>query len=448
MRLSENFLELMACPETGESISLEDNQLVSQTSQCHYPVINGIPWLFRHPLHSMVDWSIKLNHFNQILTDEIRQLKNDLKKSKQITQPRLKHLLAGKEAFQQQVTQLVSPILSAKVASKPVYDALSDRAPHTQNLLSYEANLYRDWIWGDEENQVSCEIVMKQIANLKPAKLLVLGAGSSRLAHDIHSKLDNTLTIANDINPLLLFAANQILSGNSLDIVEFPAHPINTESVAILHTIKATDTWPDNFYLMFSDAATPSLKAESMDLVVTPWLIDIQPFDLVQFMKCINHYLPVNGHWVNFGSLVFNQKRDALCYSIDEIKELALEAGFEIETMDSQTIPYLKSPYNAGHRIETVYSWRAKKVKHIHQQVNLQNLPDWILDINKPIPTTKDIQSFSFSHQLYAELSGKINGKQSISQIAKKIARERSMDEQEATAMVKNFYLKIVQNTI
>ncbi|TQV76545.1 hypothetical protein FLL45_00855 [Aliikangiella marina] len=447
MNITPQFIDLMACPESGENLSLKDNQLVSQQSKCHYPVINGIPWLFRHPLHSMVDWSVKLNHFNQIFSDDIRQLKNELKKASDYTQPRLEKLLSGKTLFQQAVIELVSPILSAKVASKPVYDALSDRAPHTQNLLSYEANLYRDWVWGDEENKLSAKIIMQRIGTLQPKNVLVLGAGSCRLAYDIHRLLGSATTIANDINPLLLFAANKILSGEALEIVEFPAHPINTESVALSHSIAGLEKWPDNFYLLFSDAATPAIKSAAIDLVVTPWLIDIQPFELRKFMTCLNHYLPMGGHWVNFGSLVFNQSREALCYSIDEIKALAHEAGFEIEESESQVIPYLKSPHNAGYRMETVFSWRARKVKEVKQTESLQNLPNWILDINKPIPATREIQSFAFSHQLYAELAGKIDGKHSIVQIAKKIAREKSMDEQEAISMVKNFYLKIIQES-
>ena len=164
-------------------------------------------------------------------------------------------------------------------------------------------------------------------------------------------------------------------------------------------------------------------------------------------MKSINHYLPLGGQWINFGSLVFNQKRDALCYSIDEVRALAKDAGFQIESIKNDQIPYLKSPFNAGHRVETVYSWRAIKTHHTQLRTTLQNLPAWILDIEKPIPTSREFQSFAFNHTLYAELVNKINGKRSTRQIAQNLAKEHSMDVNEAITMVKDFYLKIVKET-
>lgn len=448
MDLAQQFVSLLACPKTGSEISVKDNQLVSTQDQVHYPIINGIPWLFRNPLHSMVDWSVKLNHFNQVLSDEVRVLQNDLKKSQGPTKQRLQMLSEGKQKFQTTVNQLVSPILKAKVSSKPIYDALSDRAPNTQNLLSYEANLYRDWVWGDEENQLTCDLIFDKLAQSEINNMLVLGAGSCRLAYDLHQKIQPSITIANDINPLLLFAAKQILSGNDLSIAEFPLHPRGLKNIVLDHQIKGCEKQPENFYLLFSDAATPALAKHQFDLLITPWLIDIQPFELSKFLKSINYYLPIGGQWLNFGSLVFNQNREALCYSIDEIHSIAKKAGFDIEAISEHEIPYLKSPHNAGYRMENVCCWRAIKTEHAEPIKDLQNLPQWILDINQPIPNTKEIQSFAFSHQLYAELAAKIDGKKSINQIAKRISREKAMDENEAIAMVKNFYLKIIQQTL
>ncbi|WP_164503449.1 hypothetical protein [Pleionea sediminis] len=447
MQITEAELAVLNCPKTNSPLSLSEGQLVSEKDSVHYPIINDVPWLLKNPLHSMVDWTIKLNHFNQVLTDEIRVLVNEIKKSSGETARRLTLLCEGKVRFQQQVTQLVAPILKAKVASKPIYDALSDRAPHTQNLLSYEANLYRDWVWGGEENNESLDIIKKVIDEQSINNILVLGAGSCRLAYDLHCSLTPKLTLANDINPLLLFAAKEILWGDGLTIEEFPLHPKAIDSVVVTHEIESIKDTPDNFSLLFSDATKPAIKAASMDTVVTPWLIDIQPFELSQFLAAVNHYLPRGGQWINFGSLVFNQNRDALCYSIDEIKDVALKAGFEIEDIKQNTIPYLKSPYNAGYRMETVWSWRAVKVKEVQLKKELENLPDWLIDIEKPVPNNRTFQSFAFSHQLYLDIASKVDGKKSIKDIAKKFAKERSIEPNEATSMIKDFYLKIIRES-
>ena len=112
MDLDQQFVSLLACPKTASGLEIKDNQLVSDKDAVHYPIINGIPWLFKNPLHSMVDWSVKLNHFNQVLSDEIRVLQNDVKKAQAETKRRLELLLEGKKAFQMTVNHLVSPILT------------------------------------------------------------------------------------------------------------------------------------------------------------------------------------------------------------------------------------------------------------------------------------------------------------------------------------------------
>ena len=444
MKLSNALIPLLQCPETGESLAISDDALTSEKSGLNYPVMLGIPWLNAHPLHSMVDWSVKLNHFHTVVSEEIEQLNYEIQQVDNQTRQRLALLLEGKTQFLQQVTDLVSVITTTKVASKPVYDALSDRAPNTQNLLSYEANLYRDWVWGDEENDISAELVVDKIANQTIDNMLVIGAGSCRLAYDLHLKLKPGNTIANDINPLLLFSAERILFGDGLEITEFPMQPRRLENVAITHQIKSATNPGDNFHLLFSDASKPSIKAGSCDLVVTPWVIDIQPFELGLFLDAINYYLPVGGSWINFGSLVFNQDRDAYCYSVDEVKDIARKSGFDIEELSEHEIPYLKSPYNAGWRVENVWCWRAVKTADVSQQHELQHLPDWLLDPGQVIPVNQEIQNFAFSHQTYAEIAGYIDGKHSLERIGRKFARKHKMDEQEATAMIKTFYLNML----
>ncbi len=446
MNLQNTLIPLLRCPETGETISLtsEGDALTSTQSGINYPVMRGIPWLNPHPLHSMVDWSIKLNHFHTILNEEIQVLSSELNHAENETKQRLSLLLQGKQDFLSQVTDLVSVITQTKVASKPLYDALSDRAPNTQNLLSYEANLYRDWVWGEEENQLSVGLVSDKVNTDKIDNMLVIGAGACRLAYDLHHELTPGNTIANDINPLLLFSAEQILFGDGLTINEFPMQPRSSDYVSLTHKIAAKQNPGDNFHLLFSDAVKPALQAGCCDLVITPWVIDIQPFELSEFLSAINHYLPIGGSWINFGSLVFNQDRDAYCYAIEEVNAIAESTGFRIEEISEHEIPYLKSPYNAGWRMENIWCWRAVKIADVSMTDDLQHLPNWILDPTVPIPANSEINNFAFSHQTYADIAAYIDGNHSIERIGRKFARKNKMDEQEATAMIKNFYLKML----
>ncbi|MGX5174539.1 hypothetical protein ACUR5C_11020 [Aliikangiella sp. IMCC44653] len=454
--LSKGFISKLRCPKSGSSLQQVDTQLASTSTHTesteHYPIINGIPWLNKNPLHSMVDWSVKLNHFNQVLSEEVNLINNELKSCSEIVKPRLQTLCKGKQNFIQQVNELVSPVLKAKVASKPVYDALTDRVPHTQNLLAYEANLYRDWVWGEQENRVTADFAYSMLQQTTNNEMLVIGAGACRLAYDLHQKISlhsqNNITVANDINPLLLFAANQILFGPGLTIGEFPPAPKTDKDIFINHEIPACHNPPENFHLLFSDAATPALQAESFDTIVTPWVIDIQAHELSEFMRALNHYLPIGGQWINFGSLVFNQKKQAMRYSLSEIKQLAKVCGFEIEIERQIETPYLKSPYNAGYRMENITGWRAKKIQHCKHNPNLQVLPHWLTQTELPIPKTKEIQAFAFTHNMYADLASLIDGKLSLQQIAQKLAKEQAIDKAEALAMLKKFYLQLVQQKL
>ncbi|NVJ49688.1 MAG: hypothetical protein HWE11_04830 [Gammaproteobacteria bacterium] len=441
--LTEQWFSLLRCPQTQQPLTRNNDLLLTPEQKLSYPIINNIPWLLANPTHSVVDWSIKLNHFTQVVSREVQSLTQQAAASSGLTQQRLIALAEGKARFFQDVKALMQPLLTAKVASKALYDTLSDRAPNTQNLLSYEANLYRDWVWGEQENAAYKAMVVPLLPETPAPKLAVLGGGAGRLAYDLACNIEDGLVINIDINPLLMFAAKAILFGDGLAIDEFPFHPKDLTSIAVRHQIDSIDYSKDNLKLLFADGARPAIEKGSMDAVITPWLIDIQPLALTKFLRSLNNYLSVGGTWINFGSLVFQQQRESLCYSIDEIKALAARCGFEITVLDSQEIPYLKSPYNAGYRMETVWVWQAKKVADVALAEDPQHLPQWILEDSIPIPNTNAIKNAAFSHALYAELLKQVDGKRSLASITRKFARENHVDPKEAYQLIKDFFLKL-----
>ncbi len=444
MPLAADLLELLVCPAGGGALCLRDQVLVGGDESRVYPIVNNVPWLLPNPGNSLSDWSAKLNHFNQVLLSEITTLEKESRHARDATRARLELLLRGKRAFIRRVSELLYPVVSAKAASKAAYDALRDRAPQLQNLLSYEANLYRDWVWGEEENALTAQIVDARLGDRACEKIVVLGAGAGRLALDIHKMRQPKITVATDINPLLVMAAEYLLSGQSMAMYEFPLQPRKTEFVAVEHRIEG-ETKPDNFHFVFSDANKPCFKPGAFDVVLTPWLIDIQPLELGRFLKQLNQYLPEGGTWVNFGSLVFNQKREALCYSVEEVRGIAKAQGFSVEDLHEHEIPYLKSPYNAGYRVERVWSWSARKVSHVNAVKSPQVLPTWLLDGRQPLPMADYFRQFSHTHRIYAQLAAEVDGKTSLNKIARKFARQNHMDEQEAVQLVKNFFIDLHQ---
>lgn len=439
MNNSQAFLDLLSCPETGQSLSLSEGQL--SADGISYPLVAGIPWLVAHPRNSLLDWGAKLNHFQQTLLKEISELERAREGSEGAVHDRIECLLLAKKDFVLELSKLLEPITQTKVASVEQYNALLDRAPTTQNLLSYEANIYRDWQWGDEENKLSLDMVL-EFAPDKLGKLCVVGAGACRLALDLHREAKPELTVATDINPLFLLAVNKLISGEDFLLTEFPLHPKLTEYVAIKHRMNALAERPDNFHLCFADSAKPPFKKHAFDTVLTPWLIDIQPHEFTRFLKQLNQYVPKGGRWINFGSLVFNQARESLCYSSDEVVELAAAAGFEIEEMSQREIPYLKSPYSAGYRMENVWTWEAIKRDDIEAEEGIQVLPDWLLDTNKAIPKTAEFSAQREQSLFLADVLGRIDGYTSVGELAQSLARSNQGDEEEFQSLLLRFFLQ------
>lgn len=445
MTFDDQLLPMLRCPTGGGALTRQGAILKSDDGAHDYPLINGVPWLLPHPRNSLLDWGAKLHHLQQVILAELEQLERDGKKSTGITRQRLATMHAAKQAFLTGVVDLVRPVVSTQVAEKSLYDTLRDRAPSIQNLLSYEANLYRDWIWGDEENRASLDIVLTEIGATTPERLLVLGAGGGRLAVDLHAALSPSVTVATDINPLLLMAADRVLSGQDFSLYEFPEQPRNLEAMAIEQSFRGLEAWPQGLHLAFADAMNSPFVEASFDAVVSPWLIDIQPHELGRFLHQLNSYLPVGGTWINFGSLVFNQSRDAYCYSVDEIKGIADANGFDLGDCHETEMAYLKSPHNAGYRMERVWSWCARKARSIEPRKDVQILPDWILDVQQPVPRARYFQAFEQQHRVYAALTAEVDGKTSIKTIGRRLARQNRVDPAEATQMVRNFFLEIYQ---
>ncbi|VUD53387.1 hypothetical protein TDB9533_01824 [Thalassocella blandensis] len=427
----------------------ETDTLPHDKGVTRYPVVGGVPWLLPNPQNSLLDWSGKLHHFAQVLAAEIKQLEHELSRVEGLTHDRLSRVLQGKQHFIRRVGELMMPVIATPQAPLRIYDALRDRAPSAQNLLSYEANLYRDWVWGEEENQASLKILSDLCSEGQSRwRTLVLGAGAARLAVDLHEALNLPFTVATDINPLLMFAAKHILNGKDLDIYEFPLHPRTEQDVAVLHAIKGHKV-DQNFHLLFADATKPALAAHAFDCVVTPWLVDIQPLEFSRFMRQLNHYVPIGASWVNFGSLVFNQQRDAFCYAIDEVKQIAAQQGFDILEISQHQMPYLKSPHNAGYRMETVWAWRAVKTQDVAAEASPQVLPGWLLDPQQAIPKAPYLEQFAFTYRIYAQLAAEVDGRTSIEKIGKKLAKQNKMNPEEGIQMVTNFFIDLyTQNSM
>jgi hypothetical protein len=117
---------------------------------------------------------------------------------------------------------------------------------------------------------------------------LVLGAGAGRLAYDLHQQLPADNTVALDFNPLLALVAARAVSGEGVELWEFPVAPRSIGDHAVLRTLVAPEPVRDGFHLILGDVLRPPLVTGSIDVVVTPWVVDILPEDFRHFAARVN----------------------------------------------------------------------------------------------------------------------------------------------------------------
>lgn len=425
---------ILRCPQSGEALSRSGQSLTPSTDGLpSYPLFDQVPWLLPNPDFALVDWQIKISTLYEHLSGEARQLAlASTQPNAALTQSRLKRLAIGKNTFAQQILDVTEPLFQTPPDATLLKATLPDQAPRMQTVLSYEANIYRDWAWGEAENAKACELLLNVLPSQKPERLLMPGMGAGRLLYDLHMQVNPGCSVGVDINPFLLLSAARLFRGEHLPLYEFPREPISAEAVAIEHVLNGVAQVPENLYLVFANVLRAPFVAEAFDWIITPWLIDILPSTLPDTLRALNQYLPEGGYWINFGSLVFHHRDAALCFSIEEVLDLAGEYGFEIQRHSCETIPYLQSPHNAGYRMEQVHCWRAVKTKSVPPPATVQHLPPWLLDLNLPVPKSPALEKLSQYNTLSGEVIGWANGQLSLRKMAARLSKKHKIDKAQA----------------
>ena len=449
MSIEANYISLLTCPACNQGpIGEEKEKLTCSSCQSEFPIVGQIPWLYKDAQQTKADWQNRFRFFLQVIDSEANALKQALKKDDLLpqTQRRLRHMLQAKVEQAKQVEKLLKPLDLANQGSLSQSIALSVKLPNTQALMSYYANVCRDWVYGEEENKICLNIILEALGENKALGTCVtLGAGACRLSYDLHQATKPDLSLVVDINPYLFYTAKRLLDGKNATIYEFPLAPINLESGAVKLKASAPDKVEDNFHFLFSDAMNPSFKKHAFDTVLTPWLIDIIHQDNREFFKRLNHILKPGARWINFGSLSYFHKDPSICYSLEEIAEIIESSGFTIDYLKQIEIPYLHSPYSAQKRQETIVCFSARKTEDVAQPNPFNLLPEWLLNPSLTIPMRVEFKEQSSIHQTLEFVFKQIDGKSSIKDLAKSLASALGLQVEHSEAMLTNLLAKFVE---
>lgn len=442
-------LQCPTCFSDALTASSESTAITCTKCATSYPLIDtgdtSIPFLFAQVETAIHGWSARLNGFlqkNNLVLDSLRKALEDKKMSK-LTRKRVKLLLKAKEQYAAQINSRLQ-FFSKNNCSLDISGNV--QLAQNQGVDSYLNNIFRDWCWENGENQQLLQAVADVLpTSFKAGDVLTMGAGASRLSFDFHHHCSADYSVLLDINPLLLATARNIIDGKTVSLYEFPVAPSSLENYAILQECKLPDTCNqsqyDQFDCILGDVSNVPFADNSFDTILTPWLIDIIPMDLREFIPHVNRLLKTGGVWINTGSLAFFHKNESWNYSESELIDLLKKYGFEVECAQRKEIQYLHSPHSSHGRVENVFSFSVRKKfdcvvakPHIY-------LPDWITNDARSIPQLNELIAASSKHLLQAQVLAAIDGVRSIREIGALLAKQYDMSEESASAAVRQILI-------
>ncbi len=442
---------MLACPRCKHApLDIEAGDYRCGSCRTAFPRIGGIPWLFPEPGVALGEWRGRLDFAIKTVNHEHEQLRSAQRSPtiNDLTRRRLELLAAAKNAYAEQLTALLAPLEIQSLTAD--YDsglAFRTRMPADQNLMTYAYNVYRDWSWGEEENEASFAIVRDALGDTRPNRTLILGAGAGRLAYDFHMRTESSATVVLDFNPYLMLLARRITEGESIELYEFPASPKTLDDHAVLRTLSAEEACREGLHYILADAHHPPFAAGSFDTIVTPWLVDILPERFDSLCNKINRLLADDGVWINFGTLSFHVGDPALQHGREECEAIIAASGFAEGEFKETTIPYLCSPASRHGRHEQLLSWRAVKKDGVDDTPAYQALPDWLIEGTEPVPQLETFQSTAVSMRLRAYIMSLIDGQRSLDDMADAFVQQNIMPHAEAKASIRTFLIKLYESS-
>lgn len=433
-KLPQEILELICCPQCNKELK----SLSCQNCNTEYPSLEGTPWLLENPKTSLSYWQKSLHKTLGSLKGQAQSIRAQAEASSNLslTTKRLRKVAQAK--YEQ--ANLIEKLLGSLMELLQVTPLTEDLFPN-QDLTSYIDNIHRDWSWGKEENNISIDCLKRLVENedVSNSTVLFLGAGAGRLAYDFHRTFGPKNTLVTDINPLLLTVASNIIPGQKIKLYDFPIAPKSLEECLLLNKLQAEEPIKNGIHFLFADAIKTPFKESSIDIVITPWLIDILPGAPDKLMVSINRILKSNGKWLNFGPLGFSHQETRFHYSLEEIKEGLVELGFSLEKDFSQQIPYMQNPHSQHGRVEQVFCFKTSKTKSVSQKTVEEILPEWLINTKSPIPKEQHFENLKATHNVAGAVFNEINGGNSLEQIAKNLAPQFGLSEQETLDSLKRF---------
>ena len=435
---------LLGCPVCGGRLVPGESVGCAQCG-ARYPLVDGIPWLAAPADDTLGAWRTQLRaHVSALGTQSALYRASAGTASTPLARERLGRLADACADHARRLSALLAPLgVAAASAAPEAYRAVGSALPHGQNLTSYYANLHRDWCWGAAENEAALAAIDRALGPDAPGRLLVPGCGAGRLAYDLHVSRRPAITVAADLNPLMLLVASRAWRGERIALHEFPLAPRDLGSQALLRELSAPAPAPAGLWPVFADVTAPPFAAGSWDTVVTHWLVDVIDDDLPTFAARVNRWLAPGGRWVNSGSFFFQHPDPAACPALDELPGVLEAAGFgDVEVHEEQQ-PYLASPASRQARLERVVTFSARVMRRVAVPEARRHAPAWLDRADRPLPLSPQLESHALALRVQGYIASLVDGRRSLADVATLLVRERLLPPDEALPAVRAFMQRL-----
>ena len=382
----------LRCPRCAGALE-GDSTLSCAACGMRYPLVDGMPWLLPAPDLALAEWRGRLHALTIHLKRQAAQYRAALRPDVTRSSDAQPAQAAGDGVLRSRAT----PAVAAGAArdggragsGSHVCGARSGRClgAGTRELLRQRAP--RLGLGRRREPGGGLQPSVGAGQRRVRRDCSVLGSGAGRLAYDLHASLHPALTVAADINPLLMAVARRMYAAERVDLYEFPVAPRDLASHALLRALTAPARAEPGLHLVFGDAKQPPFAPGSFDTVVTPWLVDVVDTDLDSLAATVNTLLAPGGRWVSTGTLFFQQADPAQAYSSEEVQEIVAGAGFESPQLQASRQPYLASPASRHARVEEVVTFAVRKQREA--ELPLRPVPPWLADPRHPVPLLPEV---------------------------------------------------------
>jgi hypothetical protein len=407
----------LACPRCAAALA----DAACSICGARYPVIDGVPCLVHDAMQARDRFAARFADLAHESETQLAAIADEIARE-HVSASTTARLHAFAEGVRTSAATIASIAARAGLDSRApsTADAIPSVAGHA-GLFDHYEYVFRDWGWaaaGEEENELAAARVSEAArgASASP-RVLVLGAGAGRLAYDLHHRLGAQLTLALDIQPLLVLVAQRMFAGDSLVLAEFAANHLAMRHAISPRRLRAPAQARAGLELAFADATRPPVQPGSFDVVVTPWFVDQLASDVRDLLPSIHAALADGGHWVFFGPLLHPRGKPlARCFTQDELLELTSAAGFDVGDVRRDVVPYLRAPEGSG-RTEPVLTFAATK-----RTGERWSTPAWLRALALPIPRAAVARRCA--DPIAAAIASLVDGERSVLGIAGLLARK------------------------